>query len=225
MSDTDYTYYGFRNCVGAFFEMPTSDARKLLPSHLEPLEMQHERSILALTCFEFTESEVGHYFEVVLAVIVPPMVEPGKPLPKAAFFPFCVGTSSEASRLHAIERWHLPHYMSDLDITMTESADEMEVTVRDGDTPVLDFMVTKHEYVPTKNLYNAFTVEDGTEGKFKANIYMEAPHSEHEEENGSLTLHEHPMTEGLTIDDVNTYPFREQWYQAGLQTFEPLLEL
>lgn len=225
MSDTDYTYYGFRNCVGAFFEMPTSDARKLLPSHLEPLEMQHERSILALTCFEFTESEVGHYFEVVLAIIVPPVVEPGKPLPKAAFFPFCVGTSSEASRLHAIERWHLPHYMSDLDIKMTESSGEMEVTVRDGDTPVLDFTVTKHEYVPTKNLYNAFTVDDDTDGKFKANIYMEAPHSEHEEENGSLTLYEHAMTEGLTIDDVNTYPFREQWYEAGLQTFEPLLEL
>jgi len=225
MSDMDYTYYGFRNCVGAFFEMPTSDARKLLPSHLEPMEMQHERSILALTCFEFTESEVGHYFEVVLAVIVPPMVEPGKPLPKAAFFPFCVGTSSEASRLHAIERWHLPHYMSDLDITMTESSDEMEVTVREGDTPVLEFTVTKHEYVPTKNLYNAFTVQDGTDGKFKANIYMEAPHSEHEEEKGSLTLHDHPMTAGLTIDDVNTYPFREQWYLAGLQTFEPLLEL
>ncbi len=225
MSDMGYTYYGFRNCVGAFFEMPTADARKLLPSHLEPLEMQHERSILALTCFEFTESEVGHYFEVVLAVIVPPMVESGKPLPKAAFFPFCIGTSSEASRLHAIERWHLPHYMSDLDITMTESTDAMEVTVRDGDTPVLDFIVTRHEYAPTKNLYNAFTVEDGADGKFKANIYMEAPHSEHEEENGSLTLHEHPMTEGLTIDDVNTYPFREQWYQAGVQTFEPLLEL
>jgi hypothetical protein len=225
MSDMDYTYYGFRNCVGAFFEMPTADARKLLPSHLEPLEMQHERSVLALTCFEFTESEVGHYFEIVLAVIVPPMVESGKPLPKAAFFPFCIGTSSEASRLHAIERWHLPHYMSDLDITMTESTDAMEVTVRDGDTPVLDFIVTKHEYAPTKNLYNAFTVEDGADGKFKANIYMEAPHSEHEEENGSLTLHEHPMTKGLTIDDVNTYPFREQWYQAGMQTFEPLLEL
>jgi hypothetical protein len=225
MSDMEYTYYGFRNCVGAFFEMPTSDARKLLPPHLEPLEMQHERSILALTCFEFTESEVGHYFEVVLAVIVPPLVEPGKPLPKAAFFPFRVGTSSEASRLHAIERWHLPHYMSDLDITMREATDEMEVTVRDGDTRVLDFTVTKHEYVPTKNLYNAFTVEPGTSSKFKANIYMEAPHSEHEEETGSLTLYEHPMTEGLTIDDVNTYPFREQWYQAGLQTFEPLLEL
>ena len=225
MSDMDYTYYGFRNCVGAFFEMPTSDARTLLPPHLEPLEMQHERSILALTCFDFAESEVGHYFEIVLAVIVPPMVEPGKPLPKAAFFPFCVGTTTETSRLHAIERWHLPHYMSDLEITMTESADEMAVTVRDGKAPVLDFTITEHEYAPCKNLYNAFTVDERGNGKFKANIYMEAPHSEHEEENGSLTLYEHPMTEGLTIDDVNTYPFREQWYRAGLQTFEPLLEL
>ena len=30
---------------------------------------------------------------------------------------------------------------------------------------------------------------------------------------------------GLTIDDINSYPFREQWYQAGLQTFEPLMTL
>ena len=68
-------------------------------------------------------------------------------------------------------------------------------------------------------------MQAGSDRKFKANIYMEAPHSEHEEEEGSLTLYEHAMTAGLTIDDVNTYPFREQWYQAGLQTFEPLLEL
>ena len=72
MSLPDHTYYGFQNCVGAFFEMPTSDARALLPSHLEPLEMQHTRSILALTAFEFTQSEVGEYEEIVLAVIVPP---------------------------------------------------------------------------------------------------------------------------------------------------------
>ena len=31
-------------------------------------------------------------------------------------FPFMVGTSTEASRKHAMERWHLPHYMQDLDI-------------------------------------------------------------------------------------------------------------
>ena len=220
MSDMRHTYYGFRRCVGAFFEMPTADARRLLPKHLEPLEMQHERSILALTAFQFHESEVGEYEEIVLAVIVPPMVERGKPLPKAAFYPFVVGTSTEASRLHAIDRWHLPHYMKDLRIEFTETEEGMEVNVLDGAEPVLDLLVTQHSYEPSKNLYNAFTVR-GDE-RFKANIYMEAPHSEHEEERGSLTLYEHPMTLGLTIDDVNTYPFREQWYQEGLQTFEPL---
>lgn len=216
----EYTYYGFRNCVGAFFEMPTSDARRILPAHLQPVELQHTRSIFAITAFEFTESMVGVYEEVVLAVIVPPKVEPGKPLPKAAFYPFIVGTSTEASRLHAIERWHLPHYMKDLEIAFTEVEGQMEVNVRDGDAPVLDLIVTDYSFEPAKNLYNSFMIEG--EGRYKANIYMEAPHSEHEEERGSLTLHEHPMTSALTIADVNTWPFREQWYRAGLQTFEPL---
>jgi len=220
MSDSGHTYYGFRHCVGGFFEMPTADARKLLPRHLQPLEMQHERSILALTAFHFHESEVGEYGEIVLAVIVPPMIEPGKQLPKAAFFPFIVGTTTEASRLHAIERWHLPHYMKDLEIKFTETDEGMEVNVLDGADPVLDLTVTRHSYESSNNLYNAFTIDD--DERFKANIYMKAPHSEHEEELGSLTLHEHEMTAGLTIDEVNTYPFREEWYQEGLQTFEPL---
>jgi len=216
----EYTYYGFRNCVGAFFEMPTADARSILPPHLQPVELQHTRSIFAITAFEFTESTVGAYEEVVLAVIVPPMVEPGKPLPKAAFYPFIVGTSTEASRLHAIERWHLPHHMKDLEIAFSEADGQMEVNVRDAGAPVLDLTVTDYSFEPVKNLYNAFMIEG--EGRYKANIYMEAPHSEHEEERGSLTLYEHPMTAALTIPEVNTWPFREQWYRAGLQTFEPL---
>jgi hypothetical protein len=219
--DMENTYYGFENCVGAFFEMATDDARDLLPPHLQPMEMQHTRSILSVMAFQFTESEVGAYDELVMAVIVPPMVEPGKPLPKAAFYPFKVATSTEAARLHAIEQWHLPHLMKDVQMDFAHGDGQMDVKVRDVDgAPVLDLLVTQHEYHPSRNMYNAFTV-DG-DSKFKANIYMEAPHSEHEEENGSLTLYEHAMTEGLTIDDVASYPFREQWYQAGKQTFEPL---
>jgi hypothetical protein len=51
---------------------------------------------------------------------------------------------------------------------------------------------------------------------------MESAHTEHEEERGSLRLHRHAMTEGLTIEEVNTYPFREEWYGKGVQTFEPM---
>lgn len=216
----EYTYYAFRMCVGAYFEIPTADARGLLPPHLQPLEVHHERSILAITAFHFTESMIGEYDEVVLAVVVPPLVEPGKPLPKAAFFPFMVGTSTEASRLHAIERWHLPHYMKDIDINFEGESGEVLVTARDQGKPILEMTVTDFDFEAAKNVYSCFTA-DGAD-RFKVNIFMEAPHTEHEEERGSLTLYEHPMTAGLTLDDVETYPFREEWYRSGMQTFERL---
>jgi hypothetical protein len=220
MTDSDYTYYAFRMCVGAYFEMPTADARGLIPDHLQPLEVRHDRSILAVTAFHFTDSMVGAYHEIVLAVVVPPIVEPGKPLPKAAFFPFMVGTSSEASRLHAIERWHLPHHMKNLAIDFEGDSGEVLVTARDAGKPVLEMTVTDFDFEPAKNVYSCFT-RDAAQ-RFKVNIFMEAPHTEHEEERGSLVLHEHPMTSGLTLEDVEAYPFREEWYRSGMQTFERL---
>jgi hypothetical protein len=216
----EYTYYGFANAVSAFFEMPTTDARKLLPAHLQPLEVQHTRSILSVTAFDFTESMVGQYYEIVLSVIVPPRVEPGRQLPKAAFYPFIVGTTTDASREHAIERWHLPHYMKALDIRMEPIDSLMKVAVTDAGQPVLDLTVTSHEFKPVRDLYNSFMI-DGDE-HFKVNIYMEGPHAEHEEERGRLTLHEHEMTQGLTISDISDTAFREQWLKGGLQTFEEM---
>lgn len=217
------TRYGFRHCVGAFFEMSTTDARKILPPHLEPMEVQHTRSVLAALAFQFTESEVGAYDELVLAVITPPLVVPGEPLPKAAFYPFMVATSTAASRQHAIERWHLPHHMKDLDFDFDESDDRMDLTVTDEGEPVVELSVTSHEFGEVTNPYHCF-MADGDD-RFKVNIFMQAPHSEHEFERGELTLHPHPMTEPLTIEDVHSWPFREEWYRAGVQTFEELEEI
>lgn len=216
----EYTYYRFANAVSAFFEMPTSDARKLLPSHLQPLEVQHTRSILSVTAFRFTESVVGEYDEIVLSVIVPPRVEPGRQLPKAAFFPFMVGTTTDESREHAMERWHLPHYLKSIEIELAQSDGTMDVAVRDAGRPVLDLTVTSHEFRPVRDLYNSFMM-DGHD-KYKVNIYMEGPHAEHEEERGRLTLYEHEMTAGLTLPDVSETAFREQWLKNGLQTFEEM---
>jgi hypothetical protein len=214
----ELTKYGFSEVVSAFFEMPTSDARKLLPAHLQPLELQHTRSILSVTAFIFTESMVGEYNEIVLSVIVPPRVEPGLPLPKAAFFPFMVGTTTDASREHAIARWHLPHYMKAIDIGLEPKGDRMEVKVVDAGRPVLDMVVTSHAFEPVRDLYNSFMM-DGDD-KYKVNIWMEGSHAEHEEERGTIVLHDHEMTAGLTRNDVATSAFREQWMRAGMQTFE-----
>ena len=216
----EITRYGFSEVVSAFFEMPTSDARNLLPEHLQPLELQHTRSVLAVTAFVFTESMVGEYNEIVLSVIVPPRVEPGQLLPKAAFFPFVVGTTTDASREHAIERWHLPHYMKAIDIELRVEEDHVEVTVADEGHPVLDMVVTSHAFEPVRHLYHSFMV-DGQD-RYKVNVHMEGPHAEHEEERGTLTLYQHEMTRGLTLNDVAEYAFREQWMRSGMQTFEEM---
>lgn len=214
------TRYGFSDAVGGFYEMSTEDAQRILPQHLEPVEVQHTRSVLALTAFHFTDSMVGEYDEVVLSIIVPPRVEPGQPLPKAAFYPFMVGTSTEESRRHAIERWHLPHYMEDLAIDFLETDGRMDVRVREGDRGVLEFGVTQYAFEPVRHLYNSYMM-NGSD-RYKVNIYMEGPHSEHEEERGELVLHPHPVTEPLTLNEVSRYAFREQWLKDGTQTFEEL---
>ena len=216
----ELTEFGFKNAVGAFFEMPTSDARKILPAHLQPLEVQHERSILGITAFQFTETMVGEYDEVVLSVIVPPIMEAGRPLPRAAFYPFVIGVTTEVSRQYAIERWHLPHYRKNLDMDFTETDDELSLNISDEGQPVLDMSVTNFPGAPETVLFNAFTVN--REDRFKVNVFMDGPYTEHEEEAGSLTLHPHEMTEGLTLDDISSIPFREQWFHGGLQTFEEL---
>jgi hypothetical protein len=212
------TTYEFRYCIGAMFEMSTSDAQKILPAHLHPLEVQHSRSVLAVLAFQFTGSEVGSYDEVVLSVVTPPRVEPGKQLPQAAFYPFMVATSTEAARLHAIERWSLPHYMKDLDFSFREEDGQMRVEAFDEGAPVLELDVSEHSFQPVTYPYHCFMMNG--DQRLKVNITMEAPHSQHEEETGSLVLHPHPMTEALSLPDVSSYPFREEWYEAGVQTFE-----
>jgi hypothetical protein len=214
------TRYGYRNAVSAFYEMPTPVARRLLPDTLEPMELRHGSAIFALTAFDFVESMVGAYQEIVLAVIVPPRVKPGGAFPKSAFFPFLLGTSTPESREHAIERWRLPHYMQDVGVAFTETPGRIEIRVEEKGRPVLDFSVTDHEWQPVNHLYQCF-MRDG-DRRHKVDIHMEGRLTEHEEEKGTLTLHAHAMCRDLPPDEVASYPFRELWMKDGVQTFEEL---
>jgi hypothetical protein len=214
------TRYYFRNAVSAFFEFPTETASDLLPAHLQPLEVQHGSGVLALTAFDFTDSMVGVYQEIVLAVIAPPRVQPGAEFPKSAFYPFIVGTSSRESREHAIERWRLPHYMNDVDVDFEGADHRIQIQVREGNKPILDFAVTDHEWAKVDHLYQAFMVD--AEHRHKVDIRMKGHFTEHEEERGGLTLHDHPICEKLCADDIAERPFRELWMKEGVQEFEEL---
>jgi hypothetical protein len=214
------TKYHFDHAISAFYEMNRDAAKACLPSHLEPMEVKHGLGVFSVTAFHFSQSMVGEYDEIVLAVITPPLVTPSGEWPRSAFYPFCVGTSSEASRLHAIERWHLPHYMSDVAVDFTDTGEKMDVKVREGDRPILDFTVAAHKWHDVDHLYQSFMADK--QEKFKADIHMAGAFTEHEEELGDLEIHPHPMTEQLLDADVQSFPFRELWMKSGVQTFEEL---
>jgi hypothetical protein len=217
------TRYGYRNAISGFFEFPTENARRILPRHLEPAELHHGSSIFSLTAFDFTESEVGAYGEVVMSVIVAPLVKPGEKLPKSAFYPYLVATTTRAARDHAIERWHLPHWMEDVGVIFQPQGRTISARVVAEGAPVAELTITDYSWQKVSHLYQSFMKDE--EGAYLANITMEGSQSEHEEETGRLKLYEHPFNKDLAISEIYENPFRELWMRDGVQTFEPLIQL
>ena len=213
--------YVFTSGVSAFFEMPTSDARRILPPHLQPVEVRHERSILAVTAFHFSESVVGPYAELMLSVVVPPV--PGRwglSHPKAGFYPFMAATSSEESRRHRSEVFRIPHIAEDIDARFVETAGTLQVNIWSRSGPVVDLTVTQHKWETTTHLLHTFMM-DGKQ-RYKANLQISGRYTVHENERGRLTLHRHPMTAALTLDEINPCPFREHWLKEGVELFHPI---
>jgi hypothetical protein len=215
--------YAFTTGVLAFFEMPTSDARRILPAHLEPVEVRHQRSILAVTAFHFMESVAGPYAELMFSVIVPPV--PGSwwqhQHPKAGFYPFLAATSSEESRRHRSEHFRIPHLAEDIDARFVETATgALHVNVWTRTGPVVDLTVTQHKWESTTHLLHTFMM-DGTR-RLKANLQISGRYTVHENERGRMTLHRHPMTAALTLEEINPCPFREHWLKEGVELFHPI---
>ena len=217
------TRYGYANAISGFFEFPTENARRILPPHLEPAELHHGSSIFSMTAFDFTESTVGPYGEVVMSVIVSPLVKPGERLPKSAFYPYLVATTTKAARDHAIERWHLPHWMEDVGVGFSQDGPRIVASVTADGAPVAELAISDHSWNPVSHLYQSFMKDD--RGAYLANIVMEGEQSEHEEETGRIVLHDHPFNRDLILSDVYEIPFRELWMRKGVQTFDPLIQL
>jgi hypothetical protein len=217
------TRYGYRDAISGFFEFPTDNARRILPRGFEPVEPHHGTSILAVTVFDFDESEVGEYGEVVYAVIVPPLVRDTR-LPKSAFFPWQVATTTRAAREHAIERWHLPHWMEDVEIDLDRSLPgRTTARVKADGSLALELTVTEHSWQPVSHLYQSFQKDDS--GAYLASILFEGEKSEHEDEKGAIVLHDNAFNKDIVVSEVYETPFRELWMRRGCQLFDPLAQL
>jgi hypothetical protein len=216
------TRYGYRDAISGFFEFPTENARRVLPRGFEPVEVHHGTSILAVTVFDFSESEVGEYGEVVYAVIVPPLVRDTR-LPKSAFYPWQVATTTKAAREHAIERWHLPHWMEDVEVEFEREKGRSTARVQADGALALELAITDYSWQPVSHLYQSFQKDDS--GTYLANILFEGDKSEHEEEHGKLVLHDNAFNKDIELSEVYDVPFRELWMRNGCQLFDPLAQI
>jgi hypothetical protein len=217
--------YQYRDAVNGFFEIPTELARRLLKGGLQPVELHHGTGILAVTAFDFQDSSVGAYREIALSIITPPRLFPGEPMPRAAMFPFLLGTSTPEARRHAIEVWHLPHHPHDLTIEITRGEGEFTLSASDHAGPILDFSL-RDPGVPwqkVEHTYQTFMQDD--DGAYMSPLLLTGSFMEHEEERGSLRLSRHAFTSGLDLDEVPTTPFREQWMRQGVEIISPLQRL
>jgi hypothetical protein len=212
--------YPFSTGVSAFFEMATPKARTLLPSHLQPIEVRHERSILSVTAFLFEDSVVGPYTELMFSVIVPPMVAKWGEHAKGGFFPFLAATSSAEARRIKARRFHFPYSDQDIDAQFIETQDRLRVRAfGDGDA-IVDFSVTQDRWEDTSHILQGFMMNG--EERLRATLQISSQYTMHENELGTMTLFPHKLTGDLLGDEVTPYPFREHWFKNGMEVFHSL---
>jgi hypothetical protein len=217
------TRYAFSHAICGFFEIPSADAKVVLPVDRHPLEPHHGISLLAVSAFDFVGSEVGAYGEVTLSIVVAPLFRPNEPLPKAALYPFQVATSTRVAREHAIERWHLPHWMENITVEWTHKKPHVTARVECENHPLMELTITERNWQSVAVPFQLFTRE-GNDNYF-TNIVFEGSRSEHEDEQGSVTFFEHSFYDKLAVSEISTTPTRELWMVDGMQTFQPLEKL
>jgi acetoacetate decarboxylase len=218
--------YRYRDAINGFFEFPTANARAILPRGLQPVEPHHGMSVLTVTAFEFHDSAVGAYREVALSIIVSPRIQHGDAMPRAAMFPFMVGTTTPEARQHGIEVWRLPHHPGDMEVAFQRREGQIDVAAAAGGGPILTMSITDGGDVAWETVdhrYQTFMRDDA--GTYLSPLVMSGPFMEHEEERGQLTLHAHDFLRGIDPDEVTTIPFREQWMRDGVESIHPLQTL
>lgn len=212
--------YRFNTGVSAFFEMATVDARAVLPEHLEPIEVRHQRSVLSVTAFLFDDSVVGPYTEIMFSVIVPPMVAEWGQHAKAGFYPFIAATSSREARRIKSERFFFPYYDHDIDAQFIETDDRLRIRVFGEGTQIVDMSITPGAWETTTHLLQGFMMNG--EQRLRTTLQISGDYTVHENESGRMTLFPHPMTADLLRNEVSSEPFREHWFKNGTEVFHKL---
>lgn len=210
----------FTTGVSALFEMGTANARRILPPHLQPIELRPQRSILSVSAFHFSESEAGRHAQLIFSIVVPPVIESWTQCPKAGFYPFLAAASSDEARRHLCDVRRIPTWPHTISAQFIERADRIRVRMDAQGAPVVDVTVTEHVWQPSSHLLQTHMM-DG-EQRLRADLHITGHYTMHEHEEGQMTLFAHPMTAAIQLDELSPTPFREHWLKEGTERFDPV---
>ena len=133
---------------------------RILPPDLQPIEPHHGSSVLSVMAFDFHDSPVGEYGELILSILVAPRVEPDRSGRGRRSVRSGSARRRAESREHAIERWHLPHYMQDISIEWERGDGHITIRATDRGEPIVDMTITEHEWSDVEHPYQAFMSDD-----------------------------------------------------------------
>lgn len=217
--------YHISNGINSIFEIPTEVARKYLPAGIEPVEVNHGVSLIGITMFDFSESPVGPYQELVVSLYVVPRLGIMEQHPHAAVYPLVVASSSREARDHAIDLWHLPHFMEDIHIEFTPSSDGNAITGKvycHKGQPIVELTVSQTgTWKPAYQLYQSFQTDNT--GTYIGIMDMRGELSEHEENTGTLEMYDHRFFEQMNLTGMDNIPLREMWLKKGVESYHSIL--
>jgi hypothetical protein len=216
------TFRYSRGLIGTF-ELPTEAARRLLHPSLEPVEVHHGTSVLAVSVFDFTESPFGPYGELFLAVLVAPFVRPGQVMPQAALYPYVVGTTNAMMRQMVLPQWPLPYWQEDMACDFSAGGGQRKVAIAAGGAPLLEMTLHELEWGEEAQVHQVFAI--GQSGGSAALITTRGSYSDNEDGQGDLQLHPHPMLKGLDVSAVDGPPLREACLADGVRIIDSLVSL
>ena len=221
----ELTRYGYRDAISGFFEFPTENARRILPAHLEPVEVHHGTSIFAVTAFDFNESMVGAYGEVVMAVVVAPLVKPGQPLPEVGHVPV-PRRHHHPRRPRARHRALAPAALDGGRGDRLRPRQGPHHGARQGGRGAGG----GHDHLPStpgnpvSHLYQS--LHEGRRGELpRADHHGRAAQRARGREGHASSSTTIRSTSCSPSPTSTRSPFREQWMRDGLQTFQPLVQL
>lgn len=222
--NTTYINYKFKNVINCLLEIDTIYVNKLVPKNIYPLEIQPNLSLISIIGFDFYDTPIGDYQEVIIGIITQPYFLNKDRIPKSAVFPINVATNTDKSKEHAIANYKLPHYMKNIIIDFNVNDSKKILTCKDNDKIFLNVELNiKNNLEKTEEYHQSFIADHNQ--LYLSEINIDAILGENQDGEGKVTLSSHKFFKNIEINEINNIPYLERYAHTGIETMSSLISI